>query len=324
MEGEPLVSVLCVTFNQVKYLARAMDGFLDQQTSFPFEILVNDDCSTDGTTELALSYQRRYPDKVQVVTHEENQYSRGIMPVENFLMPRARGRYVALCEGDDYYTDPTKLQRQFDVMEMNHTLTACVHANENVRARDERRLSVLRFYECDRAVDPADVLAHVQCFSTNSLFMRTDALQDYFASPQKALPAHGDHKLMTYFAIHDGGMWYIDRIMSAYRFLAKNSINRTQLMDGDREALATRLYDARTELLRSIDESTEGVYHEAVLKGIDRMDYEYHKDLRDYRVLKTRWSRRFAAESLPARMDSLLYTYARPLHKLAYALYCRL
>ena len=323
-DSEPLVSVLCITYNQEPYIAQALESFLAQETSFPFEILVNDDCSTDGTADIALSYQERYPDRIQAITHDQNQYSQGNMPIECFLFPKARGRYLALCEGDDYFTDPTKLQRQFDVMEADPSLAGCVHANENVQASSGKRLSVKRFYERDCNVDPDDVITHVQCFSTNSIFVRRDAFAAYLQSPQRALAADGDQKVMTFMATYEGGLYYLDRIMSAYRFMAGSSVNRTSLMSDDMRAVAQRRHDARVTLLKTLDDATDGRFHDAVLRGIDRMDYEFCKDIRDYRQLRSHWPETFATESLPARIDSFLYTYTRPLHTLAYRIYCRL
>ena len=319
--ARPVVSVMCITYNQRDYIARCLDSLLSQETSFPYEVLVNDDCSTDGTDGIVLSYQDRFPDRVKVITHKTNHYSQGRFPIEHFLSPIAEGKYFALCEGDDYWTDSSKLQRQYDVMESNPLLTACVHASENVRANTGKRITTLRFYDSDRLVDPADVLSNGQCFSTNSLFVRADAMRSYFSSTIRPLADDGDHKLMAYFAIKEGGMYYIDRIMSAYRILAKNSINRSFLLERDRDELALKKMTARIELLHEIDRMTEGRYHAAVERGSSCMRYIYCKDTRDYRSLVRDWRDRFSRESLPTRLDSFLYTYCPLLHSLACWLY---
>ena len=324
MNEDIAVSVMCICYNQVDYVADALDSFLAQETSFPFEILVNDDASTDGTTEVLLDYERRFPERVRVVTHEENQYSKGIYPWGTFLLPRARGRYVALCEGDDFWCDPTKLQRQFDVMEADPSLTACVHASVNVVASSGKRFSALHFYDRDRAVDLEDLFQQVQCFATNSLFVRADDLRAYRSSPIQPLAADGDHKLTLFFASTRGGMYYIDREMSAYRLFAKNSINRTMMLSPRHDEIVRRKHEGRVELLRAVDKFTSGAHHEGVERGIDSMDYALYKDLRDYRELRRRWPERLAAESLPSKANLFLYTYCRPLHRLAYGLYCRL
>lgn len=324
MTRDIAVSVMCICYNQVDYVADALDSFLAQKTDFPFEILVNDDCSTDGTTEVLREYERRHPDRVTLVTHDENQYSKGVYPWGTFLLPRARGRYVALCEGDDFWCDPTKLQRQFDVMEANPRLSACVHASVNVVASSGKRFSSLHFYDRDRPVDIEDLFQQVQCFATNSLFIRTDAMRAYQESPIRPLAADGDHKLTLFFASRGDGMYYLDREMSAYRLFAKNSINRTMMLSPRHDEIVRRKHDGRVELLRAIDAHTGGAHHEAVERGIDSMDFALCKDLRDYRELRRRWPERLRAESLPSRANLWLYTYCRPLHRLAYGLYCRL
>lgn len=110
---EPLVSICCITYNHKEYIRDALDGFLSQRTDFPYEILINDDASTDGTADIIREYEQKYPEKIRALLQTENQYSKGITnPSGAFNFPRVRGRYVAMCEGDDYWTDPEKLQKQ--------------------------------------------------------------------------------------------------------------------------------------------------------------------------------------------------------------------
>lgn len=121
-----LVSVSCITFNQAPYIRECIEGFLMQKTDFEFEILIHDDCSTDGTTEIIREYAGKYPDLIKPMYEEENQYSQGKpigTPVWN--LPRAKGKYIATCEGDDYWTDPYKLQKQADFLENNPEYGMC-------------------------------------------------------------------------------------------------------------------------------------------------------------------------------------------------------
>lgn len=99
-----------------------------QQTTFPFEIIINDDASTDGTTEIIEEYQKKYPDKIFPVIQKENQYSKGLRSLAaRNIFPIARGKYFAMCEGDDYWTDPLKLQKQVDFLERNENCSCCYH-----------------------------------------------------------------------------------------------------------------------------------------------------------------------------------------------------
>lgn len=110
-EGEktrPLLSVLCHTYNHEKFIEDTLKGFLLQLTNFPFEIIINDDASTDCTRDIILKYKKAYPHIIKVICHEDNQYSKGIRPL-NFTLPAAKGEYVCICEGDDYWIDKNKL-----------------------------------------------------------------------------------------------------------------------------------------------------------------------------------------------------------------------
>ena len=124
----PLVSICCLTYNQALFIQKCLDGFLMQKTDFPIEILIHDDCSTDGTTEIIREYEAKYPDLIFPLYEEENQYQQGkAAEIDFYNYRRARGKYIAYCEGDDYWTDPLKLQRQVDFMEANPEYSVCFH-----------------------------------------------------------------------------------------------------------------------------------------------------------------------------------------------------
>lgn len=114
---EPFVSIFCLTFNHVHFIRDAIEGFLIQRTTFSVEILVHDDASTDGTLEIVQEYEKRYPKLIFPIYQKENQYSKGIDPFTKFLIPRARGKYISVCEGDDWWIDPLKLQKQVNVFD---------------------------------------------------------------------------------------------------------------------------------------------------------------------------------------------------------------
>ena len=120
----PLVSVCVQTYQHANYIRQCLDGILMQQTDFPFEILLGEDCSTDGTREICLEYAQKHPDKIRLFLHDRaNNIAINGTPTGrfNFLfnLYTAQGRYVALCEGDDYWTDSLKLQKQVDFLEEN-------------------------------------------------------------------------------------------------------------------------------------------------------------------------------------------------------------
>ena len=112
----PRVTICCTTFNHVDYVADCIEGFLIQKTDYPFEILIHDDASTDGTSEIINTYQRSYPNILHVIIQEENQYSKGVKVARETIWSEAKGEYIALCEGDDYWADEKKLQKQLNAM----------------------------------------------------------------------------------------------------------------------------------------------------------------------------------------------------------------
>ncbi len=125
---EPLVSIDCITYNHEIYIRDALEGFLMQKTDFTFEVLIHDDASTDKTVNIIQKYENKYPDIIKPIYQKENQFSKGIDVIKQFQYPRARGKYIAICEGDDYWTDPYKLQKQVDFLE-THLDYGLVHCN---------------------------------------------------------------------------------------------------------------------------------------------------------------------------------------------------
>lgn len=121
------VSVCCAVYNHEKYLRKCLDGFVMQKTNFAFEVLINDDKSTDSSAEIIKDYCEKYPDIFVPVFQTENQYSKGIKINDDILIPMAKGKYVAFCEGDDYWCDENKLQLQYDYMENDENCIMCLH-----------------------------------------------------------------------------------------------------------------------------------------------------------------------------------------------------
>ncbi|MDF9801102.1 glycosyltransferase involved in cell wall biosynthesis/SAM-dependent methyltransferase [Catalinimonas alkaloidigena] len=123
----PLVSVCCITYNQESFIRKAIESFLMQKTNFDIEVIIHDDASTDNTSKIIREYEEKYPHIIKPIYQTENQWSKGIRPSPTFVWPKAKGKYIALCEGDDYWTDPLKLQKQVDFLESNTDYVICLH-----------------------------------------------------------------------------------------------------------------------------------------------------------------------------------------------------
>ena len=123
----PMVSICCATYNHVLFIRQCLDGFVMQKTKFPIEILIHDDASTDGTQDIIREYEAKYPNIIKPIYQKENQYSKGVKVSLVYNYSRVKGKYIALCEGDDYWTDPYKLQKQVDFLESHPDYVMCSH-----------------------------------------------------------------------------------------------------------------------------------------------------------------------------------------------------
>ena len=126
---EIVVSVFCLAYNEEEYIAHALESILSQKTDFRFEILCHDDASTDSTAQIIKKYANKYPDIIRPIFQKDNQIGngKGMNVLYNYLYPLAKGKYIAYCDGDDYWTDNNKLQKQVDFLENNPSYTLCLH-----------------------------------------------------------------------------------------------------------------------------------------------------------------------------------------------------
>lgn len=214
--SSPMVTISCITYNHEKYISKAIESFLMQKTDFPFEIVIHDDASTDKTPDIIRSYQKKYPNKIKTVLQTENQYSQGTKRIAaTFIWPIARGKYIASCEGDDYWNDPYKLQRQIKFMEDNPDCILCLHATKINYQEAYRGDAIRRPNEGNKYFDIEEVIirgAHIG--HTSSQLFRSEVTKQlpawYFESPT------GDTPLKLICATK-GNIYYIDKIMSVHR-----------------------------------------------------------------------------------------------------------
>jgi len=215
---KPLVSISCITYNHINFIRDAIEGFLMQKTNFPFEILIHDDYSTDGTEDVIREYEKKYPDIIKPIYEKENQWSKGIRGSLVFNFPRAQGKYMALCEGDDYWTDPLKLQKQVDFLEANPDFSVCFHPVKVIQEDGSKPDEIFPSFEHRFKKDVLgleDLLVH-NFIQTNSVMYRwrfvNENIKDFF--PKDILP--GDWFLHMLHA-QKGKIGFIDEVMAVYR-----------------------------------------------------------------------------------------------------------
>lgn len=239
---QPLVSVLCTTYNHIKYIDYTLRGFLLQRTSFPFEIIIHDDASTDGTREKLIEYQEKYPGIIRTILQTDNQYSQGkqLFPIPAKI---ARGQYCALCDGDDFWIDEEKLSRQIHALERNRDCTICFHktrycSGENTRIDPKRLKDTLKeiaIYPVKPSIIKASavIVGNGDYIPTASIVVRRNMLiniPDWF----DACPV-GDYFIQV-LASHPAGAIFIPREMSVYRTKTSDSWTSTTYADPARAA----------------------------------------------------------------------------------------
>lgn len=269
--GEIGVSICCTTYNQENYIADAIESFLMQKTNFKFEIIIHDDASTDGTLEIVRTYEKKYSNIV-VIAQQENQYSKKKDILLNYMYPKIKGRYIAICEGDDYWISDNKLQKQYDFMENNKDYSICVHASNKIK--DGKVCGIVRPFNYNTTVATEQLIAVGGGFCmTNSFFLRTSKIKEFLPFYDKCNMMDvgiGDIVLLIGFSLR-GNVYYIDEILSAYRVCALNSwSSRIAKLPSEKKAEG---YLRSKKFLKDMDKFTNGKYTSAIKFRITRLEF---------------------------------------------------
>lgn len=208
---KPLVSICCAAYNQVEYIRATLEGFVMQKTDFPFEIVIHDDASTDGTTDIIREYEKKYPELMKPEYEVNNQFGTGKV----YNIPRAKGKYIAICEGDDYWTDPLKLQMQVDYMERHSDCSLCCH-HVNIYNQLTKELDCTNIKDGDSygfKFGNEERLHLGWFFHMASVMFRRDCLDvEYLSQFKYRRDIHLFYSLLT-----KGYGYYFKRTMGVYR-----------------------------------------------------------------------------------------------------------
>jgi glycosyltransferase involved in cell wall biosynthesis len=220
---KPLVSVCCITYNHELYIRDAIEGFLMQETSFPFEVIIHDDASKDHTVDIIREYVARYPRIIKPIFQEKNQYSKGIKISPTFVWPKAKGKYVALCEGDDYWTDQLKLQIQITEMSKYPECDISFHIASMYYVDKSRPNMIFGQVRNKTGIVPLKevIRGGGGFFATASIVVRKKILEELPRWFYKEAPV-GDLFVQLYGAKR-GGALYINKNMATYRAMVPGS-----------------------------------------------------------------------------------------------------
>ena len=258
-KSEILVSIVCNTYNHEKFIRDALEGFVMQKTDFAFEILVHDDASTDNTANIIREYEAKYPELIKPIYQTQNQYSQKKSITVEFQLPRARGKYIAFCEGDDYWTDDRKLQKQVDALEAHPEIDICAHQAQTMR--NGELVGRVKPSKVDCVFSPEQVIAGGGGFvATASLMYRSTLIEQF----QKVMAL--DYVWQIYGSLR-GGMLYLADTMSVYRLAVSGSWTVRMRNDTERR----KKHSQRIEgMLKQLDVDTNGKYSATIQEKIAR------------------------------------------------------
>jgi len=211
-----IVSICCLTYNHAPYIRQCLDGFLMQKTNFKYEIIIHDDCSTDGTTEIVREYAEKYPDRIVPIFQSVNQYQSGNTHILTlFVYPKVRGKYVAVCEGDDYWIDSMKLQKQVDYLD---THPDCTMTCSRAKWFSEYRNKYIAEQYClktDGLLNPVDIINRTGLYIATCSIVYRLQIRDNYPDYCENCPV-ADWPLQILAAMK-GSVYYFDEAMCVYR-----------------------------------------------------------------------------------------------------------
>lgn len=263
MNASPTVSIQVLVYNHEPYLRQCLDGIVKQKTKFNFEAIVHDDASSDKSADIIRDYANKYPNIIKPIYETENQYINGYEHMGKILLPYIRGKYVAFCEGDDYWTDPNKLQQQVEIMESHPECYMCLHRVDSVQEdgspinypfpRNEMKTGI---------INSRQLVKLTWIFQTTCFMFRREVYELFRNQPltiKKVLREFEDLKLYFFFA-NLGPAYYLNKSMSVHRDSSKGSWSLKQKEKSKTAKLKT--FNEIIEFYKLYDEYTHKKYHD--------------------------------------------------------------
>lgn len=222
-EKKILVTIICTAYNHEKYIRSALEGFVMQKTDFAFEALVHDDASTDATAVIIREYAEKYPDIIKPIIQTENQHSKKVLVTNDIILPMAKGKYLAFCEGDDFWTDANKLQLQIDFMEKNPEYVACAHNTTFHYCNEDKADEMMVLRDDEHDIEFEDVIWGMRnAYQTSALVVRKENffnMPDFYFTASKY--GFGDFPRAIWYTLI-GKVRFFPQNMSTYRFMSSS------------------------------------------------------------------------------------------------------
>ncbi|MCB6587670.1 glycosyltransferase family 2 protein [bacterium 210702-DFI.5.13] len=309
MSDEIMISIECLVYNHEKYLRRCLDGFIAQDTKYRFEVLVHDDASKDSSQSIIMEYAKKYPKIIVPLLEKENQYSKGTIQMnEKYIYPHVRGKYFAICEGDDYWIDIHKLEKQVDFLEEHPDYSFTFH-NAGIISKDGKEtgktilpnMGIKNPYwkQCDHEVTMQEII-RMGFIPTASIIARTTFILNrrYFCDN----PVCGDLPLRLSLCI-DGKGFYFNSIMSVYRTGNSESASGVARKNYNNYL---KTIQGQELILKNFDEFTQYKWHDEVMYDIKRRKASCYMQFCDKDAIKRENLKLFIHKEM-SKKDRLIY-----------------
>jgi len=274
MDNKIKVSICCVTYNQQDYIKEALDSFVRQKTNFDYEIIVHDDASNDDTVNIIKQYSKKYPNLVIPIFEKENQYIIKPNSILEICFKKARGEYIALCDGDDGFIDKNKLMKQVEFMDANPNISLCTHDTKVVDASGNFIENISPYP--NGIVNIETLLKDSKSMHTSSmLFRKRDVkkLPNYFHQATV-----GDLPLKLHLlSIGDG--YHFDKVMSFYR---ANAIGSWSLKEKKDISKLKKNHEMEIKLYNQFNDETNYIYDELVKSRILYKEFNYYLKINNF------------------------------------------
>lgn len=275
IDNNIMVSIICNTYNHEKFIGTALDGFVSQKTDYRFEIIVHDDASTDGTAEIIRKYANKYPNLVVPIYQQYNQYSKGVDIFQEYTLPISRGKYIAICEGDDYWCDKMKIQKQVDFLEHHNEYSSCCSNSiiENYTTGEKNEYSNSKE---DHDISFEEVICHrgLGSYQMSSLMYRKELADRRFEEkpPIFGIEQHvGDYPLRIYLLMNGKTRFFAEN-MSVYRLFTPGSWSEGEKKQSSCHKIEH--YKTIIKQMHAVDDYTGYRCHSEIEKDINWYEME--------------------------------------------------
>lgn len=279
---EVLVAVQCITYNHENYIRECLEGFIMQKTNFKFVAIVHDDASTDNTASIIREYAEKYPNIIKPIFESENQYSKGnLSNVMRNAVFSTGAKFVANCEGDDFWTDPLKLQKQVDYMERHPDCSMLAHKTYLVDADTKEILSIKSVDDYKDNYTIEDAIRGFGRIMCTCSYIHKKEVYEYMPNFARVSPC-GDY-ILPILASRFGYIGFIPEVLSAHRVGVKGSITTNWKGNYSKREEYNLQYD---KMLKALDKDTDYKYSGLIKQESNALWFRTYLEYGMYDYLK--------------------------------------